>query len=284
MKILKNILIMMLLLFIFSCEETTMPLFNAKYTFVSITDGSYSITKNSTKILEIPVVIAGIKGTDVSVTFAVEESGDNPAKEGIDYAVVNVDKKVTVSGGAGSAFVQIKPLNNAEAVGDKTFKVKLVSNSANLYIAEDANAVEAKITDNNNPLSVLVGNYEQIDYLLGDTKTEGPYDDDVTIDIASGSDNMVTITNFWGGGEVIKARVDLTTNTLQILAGQIIYIDETYGNCIAVAIDIDAEEYDETAMIKGTWTDDGTITFGAWAALVDAGSFGNYEKSILTKK
>jgi hypothetical protein len=283
MKILKNILIMMLLLFLFSCEETTMPLFDAKYTFVSITDGSYSITKNSTKLLEIPVVIAGIKGADVTVTFSVEESGDNPAKEGIDYSIVNVDKKVTVSGGAGSAFVQIKPLNNPDAVGDKTFRIKLVSNSAGFYMAEDANETEAKISDSNNPLAVLVGHYEQIDYVWGETKTEGPYDEDVVIDIDSKNDNMVTITNFWGGGEVIKAKVDLTKNSLQISAGQIIYIDDNYGNCQAVAIDVEKEEYDETASINGTWTEDGTITFGAWAALVDAGAFGNYEKSVLTK-
>lgn len=282
MKNLKNILIMVLSLLLFSCEETTMPLFDAQYSFVSITDGSYSISKSSTKILEIPVVIAGIEGTDISVSFTVEETGDNPAKEGVDYEVVNIDKKVVIGGGAGTGFVQIRPLDSKDAVGDKTFKVKLVSNSANLYIAVDADSVIAKITDSNNPLAFLVGSYEQTDYLLGEETTEGPWN--VTIEIDSGSDNMITITNFWDGGEVMKAKFDAATNTIQILAGQTVYVSTDYGNVKAVAINLDSQEYDETATINGIWKEDGTITLGAWAALVTEGSFGNYEKSILVKK
>jgi hypothetical protein len=282
MKNLKNILIMILPLLLFACEESTMPLFDAKYTFVSIQDGSYSIFKSSKKILNIPVVIAGIKGTDVTVTFAVEETGENPAKEGIDYEVVNVDKKVTVSGGAGTAYILIKSLNNAEAVGDKTFKIKLVSNSANFYIAEDANAVEAKIIDSNHPLAFLVGEYEENDYLLGKTTVEGPYT--VSIDIVSGSMNMVTITNFWGYENVIKAKVDLDAKTIQILAGQIIFVHETYGDVKAVAItDVNTLEIDESASIKGTWTQDGTITFGAWVGKAGDAYSDPYEKSVLTK-
>ena len=283
MKILKYILIMILPLLLFSCEETSMPLFDAQYSFVSIADGSYSISKSSDKNLEIPVVVAGIEGAaDITITFAVEETGENPAKEGIDYEVVNVDKKVIVSKGAGIGLVQIRPLDNKDGVGDKTFKVKLVSNSANLYIAVDADSVVAKITDSNNPLAFLVGTYEQTDYLLGEDKTEGPWT--MAIEIESGSSNMLTITNFWDGGEVIKAKFDVATNTLQILVDQTIYVHSEYGEVKAVAIDLDKQEYDETAPIIGTWKDDGTITLGAWAALVPAGSFGNYEKSILVKK
>jgi hypothetical protein len=282
MKILKYILIMILPLLLFTCEESTMPLFDAQYSFVSITDGSYSISKSSTKILQIPVVIAGIPGSDVSVTFKVEETGDNPAKEGVDYEVVNVDKKVVVGGGAGTGYVQIKPLDSKDAIGNKTFKVKLVSNSANLYIAVDADSVIAKIADSNNPLAFLVGSYEQNDYVLDTTAVEGPWK--VTIDIDSGSDNMLTITNFWDGGEVLKAKFDVATNTIQILVGQTVYVSSDYGNVKAVAINLDKQEYDETAPINGVWKEDGTITLGAWAALVPEGSFGNYEKTILTKK
>jgi len=283
MKILKYILIMILPLLLFSCEETTMPLFDAQYSFVSITDGSYSISKSSTKTLEIPVVVAAIEGaTDITVTFTVEETGDNPAKEGVDYEVVNADKKVIVSKGAGIGLVKIRPLDNKDAVGDKTFKVKLVSNSADLYIAVDADSVIGKITDSNNPLAFLVGTYDENDYLLDKSGVEGPYE--VTIDVDSDNDNMLIISNFWGGETDIRAKVNLETNTLEILAGQTIYVHEEYGNVKAVYLDADAMEVDEKATIKGTWTDDGTITFGAWVGEVDAGFFAPYEKSVLTKK
>jgi hypothetical protein len=284
MKNLKNILIMVLSLLLFSCEETTMPLFDAQYSFVSITDGSYSISKSSSEILEIPVVIAGIEGTDISVTFTVEETGDNPAKEGVDYEVVNIDKKVIVGKGAGTGFVQIKPLDSKDAVGDKTFKVKLVSNSANLYIAVDADSVVAKIREGNNSMELFVGKYEENDYLLDKSGVEGPYE--ITIDVDSENDNMLIISNFWGGEKDIKARVNMETNTIEILAGQTIYIDKNHGDCTAIAIDIEAGDIDKKASIIGSWTDDGTITFGAWTAydIDENGAYGVYEKTVLTKK
>jgi glucokinase len=67
------------------------------------------------------------------------------------------------------------------------------------------------------------------------------------------------------------------------LTGQIVYVDETYGDFKAVAWDINTMDLDETVLIKGTWTEDGTITFGAWTGLADAGYVDPYEKSVLTK-
>ncbi|MFA5047334.1 MAG: hypothetical protein WC542_15515, partial [Paludibacter sp.] len=130
----------------------------------------------------------------------------------------------------------------------------------------------------------LAGTYTQVDYKAADGSIEATYTDKIIIAPVAGELSQFTITNFWdGGGEVITASIDFNTGILKILP-QVIYIDTDYGNCKLFPYNVSANTVDKSVIpVTGTLGTDGVITIDSWAAIVDAGSFGKYLKSTLTK-
>ncbi len=286
MKYFKNIAILLIVLIFAACEETSMPMFDAENSLIYIGASAYKVAENNPEILKIPVIVGSLEagGTNVDVTFEVSGVGTNPAVEGVDYEIVSEEKKVSVTDGYGTAYIQVKAIDNDFYDKDKTFKITLKSNTAGYYISDEESGNAASvvtISDNEHPLAIVIGSYSELDYTLEDEE-EGP--SDVSISPVDGSETQVAIYNFWDGGQTIMATVDLEQKTISILPDQVIYISGDYGDCKAIRIDLNAGAYDPAGAIVGAYDDSGNITFEAWSARVEAGTFGNYASSVLTKQ
>ena len=278
MRYIKYISIIILTSFLFSCEETSMPLFDAENSFVFIESGSYLIAENSTAVLEIPVVVAGVQGADVEVTFEVKGAGSNPAVEGVDFQVVNAGKKVKVAKGCGTAKIQIRPINNDQYTKDKSLTVELVSNTADFYMdkTESGNtAVDVTITDDEHPLAKWIGVYDVAAVSYG---SPGEWDEAWVVTISPSPENENTLLLKGIGattGTAIKAIFNVTDKTITIKAGQVLGGDVYgYGDIDIVYATPDFD-YDPAANIVGTISDDGTMLIDNWGHLM-TGEYADY--------
>jgi hypothetical protein len=129
----------------------------------------------------------------------------------------------------------------------------------------------------------MAGVYTEVDY-KADGSVEATYTDKIIISPVPGELSRIKITNYWdGGNKEIYADVNFDEGTLSILP-QVIYVDATYGNCQIFPYNVEANTVDKTGTATtGTIGEDGVITINSWAAIVDAGAFGKYQKSTLTK-
>lgn len=132
--------------------------------------------------------------------------------------------------------------------------------------------------------NTLAGTYTEVDYLASDGSVEATYTDKITISPVPFELNKVIIKNLWDGGDYeITAVMDFEAGTFTI-APQIIYVSGDYGDCKIYPYDKATDTVDKSgAPTTGVIEEDGSLTIGGWAAVVDAGSFGKYEKSTLTK-
>lgn len=282
MKLFKSILIVLLAAFAVACDEVYAPEFDAsKYAFVAFEGTEYTVKEDADTLL-IPVSVAAGKGEDVQVTFSVKAGTTNGAVLGTDYKILNANNTVVVEEGVGIGYIAVATIGNDVYDKNKTFSITLTGNSANYFTSEDAGTVVVTISDNEHPLSIVLGSYGEVDYTYADGTADNAAPYAVTIAPVEGSETSVTIANFWDGGEVIQAEVDVPNKTLTIPAGSVIYVDGTYGECKAVAVAEGSLDY--TAALVCTFDADGNITTGAWAARVEAGNFGVYRYAILTKQ
>ena len=166
------------------------------------------------------------------------------------------------------------------------FQISLTSD--NIALGSNV-SVYVTIVDNEHPLAIVLGSYLGADFDLDGVQDGGNYP--VSISSIPGSISQVSILNFWGGGDFsIIADVDPDAQTISILPGQVIYIDEIYGygECKAVRIDLEEMAYDFTNPISGSFDAEGNIEFEAWAAVVQVGDqFGHFalmSKTTLTKQ
>lgn len=262
-----------------SCSLNEPQMFLEKDTSVMFDKKSSTSVGEKSGTLKIPVVLAGIPGSgNATASIEVVTGDDYKAIEGEDFVIEN--KTLSYPQGYGIDTVTITIKDNSVFEGDKTFKLKLSSTDVKVGSYGE---VVLTIVDDEHPLALVLGNYLGADFKLSDGSQEGG-DYDASISSISGSLTQVSINNFWGGGETVIAEVDLETKTIKMLPGQIIYVDGTYGNCKAIAIDLDAGAYDPTAPIIGTIDSSGNIVWAAWAARVSVGTFGNYIKTVFTKK
>ena len=84
-------------------------------------------------IFDVPIVVNGETNGNVFVTVEVEEVGDNPAKEGVNYYVT--DKTINISDGTGN--VEIETVDDEDINDPRTFKVTIVD-AKGATIAETA--------------------------------------------------------------------------------------------------------------------------------------------------
>jgi hypothetical protein len=132
--------------------------------------------------------------------------------------------------------------------------------------------------------NTLAGTYTEVDYLAADGSVESTYTDKIIIAPVAYELNKIEITNLWDGGDfTIVATMNFEEGTFTI-APQVIYKHATYGDCKIYPYDKATNTIDKSgAPTTGVIEEDGSLTIGGWAAVVDAGSFGKYEKSTLTK-
>jgi len=279
-QIFKYILIIGLGVIVFtSCKEDPITISEKIVGF----DGmSATISETSGTPIAIPIFSGSASGNGTTVTFTFSTEGiNNPAIEGEDFTLVNSTNTITFDKYYGTDTIFIQPIDND--IYDKDKKVKIVLGTpTNGYELTNTSVYTLTISDNEHPLALIIGTYTEKDYLYSDGTLEATYTDAITIGPHPDDETKVIINNFWdGGGYDIEADVDLSTNSMVILPGQIIYVSGTYGDCKMVRIAGGA--YDNANGINCTIDANGNIETESWAALVSAGAFGNYERSVLTK-
>ncbi|MDX9748078.1 MAG: hypothetical protein RBT57_06220 [Paludibacter sp.] len=128
----------------------------------------------------------------------------------------------------------------------------------------------------------IAGVYTEVDY-KADGTVEATYKDAIVIAPVAGDLSKITIKNFWdGGGHVIEAVMNFAAGTFTI-APQIIYKDATYGDCRIYPYNVSANTVDKSGAATQGTIKAGVLEVGSWAATVEAGTFGKYSKSTLTK-
>lgn len=270
--------------FIFSaCSRNEPEVFNVDDSNVAF-DTRFVARFDETKgIVKVPVILAGVSGgSEVTVTFLVDTVGlENPAEENVDFEILN--RSITFTEGYGIDSVSIKVIDNDVFSGDKSFYLKIESVTPTL---KENVAISKLVTiiDDEHPLASIFGTYEAADYKLADGTVDGGYYN-VSFSAVPGRTDQVQISNLWDGGYTIIADVNLDENIISILKGQIVYVHSSYGNVLAVAIDLDAGTYDTEAPITGVISNGGTITLSAWSPrVIDVGSFANYSKTEMIKQ
>ena len=225
--------------------------------------------------LELEIVVAGL---------------EKPAVEGTDYTISS--KTVSFESGEYSKTITITPIDNSAMAGNKMFIIKMKNTNVSSKFGssgDENNQIRVTIIDDEGALELadILGTYAQVDYLNSTGAPEyAPY----LMGIAATSNpNEVTLVNFWGEGKDIIAEIDLITYSIAIPPGQLIYVDGTYGNCLAVYYS--EGYYYPNEKIPGSISLDGsTITIGnpaekiGWQPRVSAGSFATYSHSVLTKQ
>lgn len=130
------------------------------------------VNENEDKLL-VPVVLAGTKGSPVTVEVEATPADNNPAVEGQDYTITS--KTLTFSEGYGVDYIEIKPVNNDVYTGNKSFVLSLKETKGLKYNTNSS--VNITIIDDEHPLKHLLGDYTVtgID-LLDDGNALAPFD------------------------------------------------------------------------------------------------------------
>ncbi len=278
-------------------------LFQDKNACISFVEESYGIDEDDKLQQNFEVAYHSTSPVATTVDFDfISEGIENPAIEGVDFELLNPTKTLTFGKGAYKNAIRIKTIGNDIVDANRQIKIKLTSNSLDLPLGfVDGAKSEILITilnndievDESHPLAQLFGFYTEDDY---DLLTEGaPLDpnsgNSVTILPDPEDETQVLIMNLWGINidvpedqhVAIKASVDLKTMSISILPGQAMFTHETYGVCKAVAYNQTTEAWDWALPISCEISEDGNITTGVWAPMVEAGYFGVYQ-TILRKK
>lgn len=191
-----------LLLAFAACDDNEPQSFNAADSHVSFPTTTASVDENATESLEIPLVLAGIKGSGkVTVTLTVTSEGESsPAIEGTDFTIEN--KEIIFEDGCGTQNVIVKPIDNDVFTGKKTFRIQISATSPQL-LESAQNSVMVTIVDDEHPWAAIIGTYNitAISYFDG-TPVTIP-----AIISASDEDTNVLNVNF-GYGTLAKMSVE----------------------------------------------------------------------------
>jgi len=228
--------------------------------------------KEEGSMIGIPVYIAGTKSGDgATVNFAFDTTGiENPAIEGVDYTVINDDLSLSWDNYFGYDTIWIEPIDNDIYDKDKFVNIVL-SNPTNNYKLGALSVASLKISDNEHPLSLVIGDYI-ITYASGFSSDFGTeYTVNVTTRPNPENETQIVIRIMelfpgWGFTEddVIYANIDLDAMTINIAAGQ---EAPSYGYGPSKFTGFDAEtdiQFEDGEMISGTIDANGDIHIPHW--------------------
>jgi len=273
-------------------------LFQDKNASISFAEEAYEIDEDVDVYQNFEVNYSTTSSQAVTVDFDfVSEGFENPAVEGVDFELLNPTKTLTFGEGSYKNAIRIKVIGNDTVDANRQIKIKLKSSSANISLGF-ANGLKSEIlitilnndieVDESHPLAELFGFYTEEEYLFEDGSLDPASGNSLTILPDPEDDTQVLIMNLWGIGEdvAMKASVDLETMSMSILAGQVMFVDPQHGAAKAVRVFVADNQLqaDFAGDIVCQIDEDGNITAESWAVLVEAGAYGIYEKTILTKQ
>ena len=147
------------LLFAFAaCDDNEPQSFRAADSNASFPTTTASVDENATEPLEIPLALAGIKGSGkVIVTLTASSEGEsNPAIEGTDFVIEN--KEIVFEDGCGIQNVIVRPIDNDIFTGKKTFRIIISATSPKL-LESAQNSVLVTIVDDEHPWAAIIGTH-----------------------------------------------------------------------------------------------------------------------------
>lgn len=100
---------------------------NVSGTTVEFADATYSANENG-GVFQIPVTVKGLRNGDIHFRVSTSETGENPAKEEVNYMVTS--KYITVKADSATStttYVEIKAIDDLQMTGDRTFNVTIES-------------------------------------------------------------------------------------------------------------------------------------------------------------
>ncbi len=235
--------------------------FDSSKNFVAFQTKTAKVAEDADE-LQIPVVLAATSGSpSVTVDFEVVTEGST-AIEGEDFEIGNASKSLTFSDGFGTQYIIINPIDNDVFEGNKTFKVKLTSNSGN-YPNGAIEEMSVTITDDEHPLKLVLGNY----IFAGDDAWGDPFSVAVTTSPVEGNLDQISfplshlIPNYGPPDTyLVYAKIDLDEMTMTIAVGQS-FASFGYGPCKISGYDGETEDpLSDGDLIHATIDEDGNIT------------------------
>lgn len=279
-----------------SCDDTNEPiLLQDGDKFIAFERTTAEVKENGDKV-GILVYIAGVSGTGATVNFDFDIEGiDNPAVEGVDYTLLNAEKTLTFNNYFGYDTIWIEPIDNAEYDKNKSVNIVLSSPTNNYNLGANYIA-SVQVTDNEHPLSLVIGSYT-IDYVSGyssggtgsmQVETKPNPEDETQIYFLL--DTWIAHAGYGGtytDTDWVICNIDLTAMTIKIASGQA-YPDGDYGPIAIKGYDDDGV-FEDGEFIEGTIAADGTITIndGMYIPFTSGINFGysfdNWASSVWTK-
>lgn len=241
-KLMKYIVIILMgIIVLASCDELNEPeMFTQDDAFVAFTSTT-AVGVETDEVINIPVKVSALKGAPaIEITFEFDTVGlNNPALEGVDYTLLNPSKNLSVSQGYGFDTIRIQTIDNDVFTGQKSFNIKLVSNSLGYDFGAD-NVITVGISDDDHPFGWMLGDYSATGNLWrnGDTPTwdmslnavEGDiYSVEIVGLVSAGGYGHPATSEFAIFGKIIENEDD--TYQFQFLTGQEVPT-WGYGPCV----------------------------------------------------
>ncbi len=271
MKMIKYIFIVIIGAMLFTSCEQDQILFEDSMSAVGFYGSTASVMEYDETMSGGNSVVVQFLVTTVStspacdITFEVDNSDiSNPATEGVDFEIIS-NKTVTVGAGGGTYDLTITAINNYDfdSNGDKSFKLKVVSNSLDYNLSSESE-ITVTIVDDDHPLGWMFG-----DYTVATTETaNGSSSHSGAITSVEGETSKIKIYGMagaaYGPGLIdpyyILGTVSDDYQTVTIAAGQA-WDSWAYGSTELMVWEDDNGEGEETDTLTGTitQTDDGDV-------------------------
>ncbi|MDN5291942.1 MAG: phospholipid/cholesterol/gamma-HCH transport system substrate-binding protein [Anaerophaga sp.] len=221
----KSVILVLSLGVLAACESDPV-MFDSSKSFVAFEKKTAEVKEGpSEDIVQIPVTIAAVPGSpSVTVNFEVLTEGAT-AIEGEDFEIVNETNTLTCDEGFGTEYIEVKPIDNSDFTGDKTFTIELTGNSRN-YPLGAVSTVAVTVVDDEHPLATWLGSYSvnAVSYW-----SPGTYDESWNVTTKPNPDDVSTllIEGIGNGDKAIVAKFDTEEMTITIDAGS--NIGDAYG-------------------------------------------------------
>ncbi|MCK5908259.1 MAG: hypothetical protein KAG37_11730 [Flavobacteriales bacterium] len=265
------------LLLMSSCEKRDLTI-STDVKFVEFDASSFSIKENSTELLKIPVYLTTAdKGLKTEVTFDIYGIGDNKAIEGVDYTLVDPNKKYIINGTVVYDTILIKLIDNSVIDRDKMLQIDIKTADNGVKIGLDRPSAIVTIIDDEHPLAQFFGEYT--------VTAKSYYNGDVSwvsqIVAVPGKSDELDIVNLWiTDPELNNIRVKVSEDNLVLTmyGGQVLFNHVDYGDALVLKL----PSKNPSENIIGA-NEDGTLTFNNWSISVNAGDFDAFQSTTWTK-
>jgi hypothetical protein len=262
-KIFNKAVYLVLAIFVFSACSKDIELFEASDSFVAFRSASFKVSEKDS--LQIPVVVGALKGSE-AVTVTYQVTSGTAVRDSI--FTIATDSSLVYTDGFGTQYIVVKPIDDDVFTGNRSFTIKLLTNSAN-YPFGAIDRATVTIVDDEHPLKLVLGAY----VFAGLDAWGDPFSANITTSPVDGDLTMISfpLDALIGYGAppeaLVLASVDLVANTFKIKTGQS-YPTFGYGPCMINGYDADGNDLVEGDYVTGTIDASGNITMNEMLGVI----------------